>query len=329
MRENWKIVFSASSLCNFRNYSMSVQRKHNRLNEFDVAMSSLQNFGTSMLTLLNLWKGDSIPAFIIYRMIHKHLSNSAKKVLILMFLQDNKNILASLIIVNRSNKRSYLGYKECLSRILIETFFEAESGWLFLAAFCYSTQHYDEMSCILELSSNTFSFTNRFVDDDVNNKSFTDMSKLKKIVYSRSFIKRMKFESSRVFHIDCQILNTENYPFLTDEIPGIFGRLHSHSLFFFLKFLYSRKQRNTLETQSALQSLTTIFEEESEKSTDMSCLLPFRTLLAKAFELSKNPKAGLTCTLRFLEAFKRSDEFETMVPFLQEDHMLTMLHEIA
>lgn len=217
---------------------MSVQRKHNHFSEFDVTMLSLKTFGTSMLNLLNILKWDSIPAMIIYRMIHKHLPNSAKKVLILMFLTDYKNVLASLNIVNRSNTLNYLGYKKGVSRILIETFFEAESGWLFLAAFFYSTQHYDKMACILDLSSNILSFTNRFVHDDVNNKSFTDMTKLKKIVYSRSFIKRIKFESSRVFYIDFKILKTENNPFLTEEISGIFGRLPSQSLFFFLKFFF-------------------------------------------------------------------------------------------
>lgn len=308
MHENWKIVFSTSSLCNFCNHSMIVQRKHNRLSEFDVTMLSLKTFGTSMLNLLDILKGDSIPAMIIYRMIQKHLPNSAKKLLIFMFLTDNKNVLASLYIVNRSNKLNYLGYKKGVSRILMETFFEAESGWLFLAACFYSTQQYDKMACILDLSSNIFSFTNRFVHDDVNNRSFTDMTKLKKIVYSRSFIKRIKFESSRVFHIDFKISNTENNSFHTEGIPGIFERLPSQSLFFFLKFLYSRKQGNTLETQSALQSLKTIFEEEIENSTEMPCLPALHTLLAKAFELSENPKAELTCTLRFFKAFKMSDE---------------------
>lgn len=56
----------------------------------------------------------------------------------------------------------------------------------------------------------------------------------------------MRYEMLRVFYIDCSDFKTENYPFLTEEIPkyGIAGGLHLQSLLFFLRFLYSRCQGN-------------------------------------------------------------------------------------
>ncbi|XP_052081082.1 uncharacterized protein LOC127719084 [Mytilus californianus] len=333
MRENWKIMFLGPSLRNFRNLPISIQRKIHRLSEFDEAILLLHTIGSLILSILRGLKGDGISASIIYRMIHKHLPNSARKILISIFLKDNKNILTSLHIVNCKNKREYLGYRECLSRMLINTFYDAESGWLLLAAFFYSTQKYNDMSCILQLSSSMFSLKNRFVQNIVDIHSFRDLSKLEKMIYSRSFVKRMRYEIARVFHIDYKDFMTDYYPFVTDEIPkiGLDGGLqpYSSSLFFFLKFLYGHKQGNLFETQSALQLLDNIFEEESEKSTNILCLASSYTLLVKAFVLLNDEEGIKTCTFRFIAAIKKLDIFETLMNYIQDNENIKMTFEIV
>lgn len=49
-----------------------------------------------MLTTIGEWDIVRLSACMIYRMIHKHLPNSARKILILMFLKDNKDFLETI-----------------------------------------------------------------------------------------------------------------------------------------------------------------------------------------------------------------------------------------
>lgn len=128
-----------------------------------------------------------------------------------------------------------------------------------------------------------FSLPNRLVQNNINIQSFRDMSRLKKMVHTRSFIKRMRYENPRVFHVDFNRIITDNYPFLTEKIPIIgFYVLQPHSLFLFLKSLYGRKQGNSLEAQSAVQLLNTSFEEDIDQSRIILCLISSYMLLSKA-----------------------------------------------
>lgn len=93
--------------------------------------------------------------------------------------------------------------------------------------------------------------------------------------------------------MDLKGLKRENYPFLSEEIPiiGFVGGLQSHNLFFFLPFLYCRKQGNSLATENASKLLKTNSEDESDKLTNANYVL--RTissfeLVAKAFILSND-----------------------------------------
>lgn len=175
------------------------------------------------------------------------------------------------------------------------------------------------MSRVLQLASRKFSLKNLFVQKYVNIQSYRDISKLKKTVISGSFVKRMRYESSRVFHIDYQNL-TESNNFLTDDIPkGIVGGLRSYSLFFFLEFLYCRKQRTSFEAQSALKKLRNIVEEISDKSINMFSLFSSYTLLLKAFELSNDQEGYLTSFFSFLKAMKKSDNFEALMKYNEND----------
>lgn len=177
------------------------------------------------------------------------------------------------------------------------------------------------MSCVLQLSWSIFYLKKCFVQSDVNIPSFRDILKFKKMIYSGSFMKRIGYESLRVFHLDYNGLVHDNYPFLTDEIPrkGTIGGLQSNSLLFFLKFLYAHKRGNALETESAFQLLKTIVEEESSESTNILCLIVSFTLLAKACELLKNADEYQTCNSKFLKAIKKSHKFEALVKYCQID----------
>lgn len=145
------------------------------------------------------------------------------------------------------------------------------------------------------------------------------------MVDSWAFIKRMRYEISRVFHIDYKGLMTKNYPFLTDEIPGIgtLGGVKSYSLFFFLNFLYIRKHRNSLETQSALHKLKKNVEEESNKSANILSVISLDSLLQKAFELSND---GLfICGFRF----EKSELVDELMKYIQDDHERKRIFEIV
>lgn len=135
----------------------------------------------------------------------------------------------------------------------------------------------------------------------------------------------MRFESARVFHFDYIGLMTDNYPFLTEDIPKkvIVGELQSHILFFYLKYLYCRKQGNSLGTQYVLQLLTTIFEEESQKSSNELCLIVSYGFLEKAIVDFDDEEKYVNCTFRFLKALKRSNKFETLVQNIQDENMRT------
>lgn len=134
----------------------------------------------------------------------------------------------------------------------------------------------------------------------------------------------MRYESSRVFHTDYQNLKSNN--FLTDDIPkGIVGGLRSYSLFFFLEFLYCRKQRTSFEAQSALKKLRNIVEEISDKSINMFSLFSAYTLLLKAFELSNDQEGYRTIFFfSFLKAMKKSDKFDALMKYNENDEIVKM-----
>lgn len=106
MRKNWEIMFSVPSLRNLRYFPKRCQRNPYRLSELNEVVMSLQT-SVSLLDLLTRWRKDSKSACIMYMIIHKNLPNSARKILMLMFLKENKNILASVNIENRENKRAF------------------------------------------------------------------------------------------------------------------------------------------------------------------------------------------------------------------------------
>lgn len=127
-------MFLVPSFHNFR-HLLTIPRQVLHLSEFDRVVLSLHSIGSLIFVLMKHLKADCISTNVLYRVLHKHLPNSAKQILLLMFLKDNKNILSSLNIENCKNKRGYLFYKKCLSHILINTFSNAATGWLLLAGF--------------------------------------------------------------------------------------------------------------------------------------------------------------------------------------------------
>lgn len=183
------------------------------------------------------------------------------------------------------------------------------------------------MSCILQLSSSIVTLKNSFVPNDVYNQSFRDLTQLRKMVYSGSFVKRMKYETSRVIQIDYNCLRPDNYPFLdayiTDEWLHvcIHGGRKSYSLFFYLKFLLYRQQGNSLGTQSALHLLKMMVDEESDKSTNIFFVMSSYILLLKAFELLKNEEEYQTYFLEYLKACKRCDKFEILMKHIDDEEI--------
>lgn len=149
-----------------------------------------------------------------------------------------------------------------------------------------------------------FSFKKRFVHDDGIIQSFRDLSKLKKMVYSRSFIQRTKYDISRVLYIEL----TERYKFLSTDFPkhGIVGGLNSECFFFFLKFLYVYKHGNPLDTESALQLLKTSVEEKIYKTTNVLYLARYDSLIEKALELLNDDEGKQSMT--FSKALIKSDQ---------------------
>lgn len=94
MDKNWSIMLSDPSLSNFRNLPISIRRKSHSLSEFDKAVLTLHTFGDLILGLGKDLKENNLSTCIIYRIMHKHLPNSARNILILMFLKENRSILS-------------------------------------------------------------------------------------------------------------------------------------------------------------------------------------------------------------------------------------------
>ncbi|CAC5416189.1 unnamed protein product [Mytilus coruscus] len=233
------------------------------------------------------------------RMLRKHLPNSARKMLTVMFLKGNKMILTSIDVLNGKNKCSYLHYKECLSRILINTFYDDVFGWLLLAAYFYSTQEYHKMSQILLFASSELS---------LNKHRFSGASR----VDNRGFV-------------------SENYQFLNADFPdiGALGCNQSVALFFFLKFLYSRKQGSSLEIQSALELLKQTVNEKSDTPIHWLSTMSSYDLLHKAFELSNDIEGDETRELEELKAITSSDKFDVFIKWAQNEEDIKLLFELV
>lgn len=81
-----------------------------------------------------------------------------------------------------------------------------------------------------------------------------------------------------------------------------------------------------------MQSLNTIFEEESKKTLNLLRIFSFYAPLRKAFELSNDHSGALVCHFRFFRALKMSDEFEKLVPYLPclpDDDVIKMVLDIV
>lgn len=305
----WAILFSAQSLRDFHNTLRNIPRYVYCLTEFDKAMLTLQNMTNLILCGRYILGEKKLSAFILYRMIHKCLPRIAKQMLTVLFLKENKIILTSLNILNNENKHCYRCYKICLSRILINSSYDALCGWLILAAFFYSTHEYQKVPYVLKLSAGMLSLRKLFTHDYETITSFRAVSKLKKIVCSGSFIKRMKYEISRVFQIYYVGSFVRNYQFLSEDFNNIgqFGGQQSVAMFHFIKFLYNRKQGNTPATKSSLQLLKQAIVEEQDKWTDIVWLALSISLLCRACELSNDMECFKTYGLEFLNKLNTSD----------------------
>ncbi|XP_063411863.1 uncharacterized protein LOC134694746 [Mytilus trossulus] len=222
---SWKIIFSAPSLSNLKHKPNSILKELPLLSELDAAVRPLHTFSAIALVLSGYYRKDSQCRRIIYRILQKNLPYSAKRMLTTMFLQGNKTMLATFDVLNGKNKCRYLLYKRCLSRILINTYYNIVSGWLLLGAFFYSTKEYQKMFYILQLSSSLLSLKNNRI--------------------------------SKVEANDAIGFCSEKFQFLTEDFPYTmkFESYQSNTLFYYLKFLYSREQGKSLETRSALQLL--------------------------------------------------------------------------
>ncbi|XP_052080392.1 uncharacterized protein LOC127718416 [Mytilus californianus] len=299
MHGDWKIIFSAPSLCNFRNTPLNISRQFQRLAAIDEAVLSLRTFSTLAFCFSDYYTGETLCVCILYRMLRKHLPNSARKMLAVMFLKGNKMILTSMDVLNGKNKCSYLHYKECLSRVLINTFYDDVFGWLLLAAYFYSTQEFDKMSQILLFASSELS---------LNKHRFSGAS-----------------------HVDNRGFEFKNYQFLNADFPDIafLGSNQSLALFFFLNFLYSRKQGSCLETQSALKLLEQTVNEKSDTPIHWLCTLSSYKLLQKAFELLNDIEGKEACTLETLKAVKKSEKFNIFVKCDKDVEEMKLILELV
>lgn len=283
----WKIIFSAPSLSNLKHKPNSISKELPLLTELDAAVRPLQTLSTIAMLLSDYYIEDSQCKRIFYRILQKNLPYSAKRMLTTMFLQGNKTMLSSFDILNGKNKCRYLLYKGCLSRILINTFYDIVSGWLLLAAFFYSTKEYHKMAYILQLSSYLLSLKNNRI--------------------------------SRVEPKDAIGFCSEKFQFLTADFPDTikFESYQSHTLFYYLKFLYNRQQRKSLETRSALQLLKRVVLEDMNTSMNTLLLIPSYELLQKAFELSNDKEIEL-CSFEIRKTLQMSDRFESLKTYIEE-----------
>ncbi|VDI26682.1 Hypothetical predicted protein [Mytilus galloprovincialis] len=96
-----------------------------------------------------------------------------------------------------------LKYKRFVANGLMNTFYRAGYGWLLLVAFFYSKQEYKNMRPILEFS---FDLLCLYTDCTQNSgsvpPSFKEVSKMKRMISSSSFLMRMKFEIARIHQLD-------------------------------------------------------------------------------------------------------------------------------
>lgn len=308
----WTILLSAPSLRFFQNKAINSPRNFYRLTEFDIVVLTLQNLTNTIFTGRYVSGLKRLSARILYKMMHNSLPNAAKKILTVFFLKENKIILTSLDILNDENKRCYPCYKICLSRILINTFYDAVFGWLLLAAFFYSTQEYKKVPSVLILSAGMLSLRKLFIHDYGTITSFRAVSKMKKMVCSGSFIKRMKYEISRVFQVDFVGALARNYKFLSVDFNDTicFGGHQSIAMFHFIKFLYSRVQGHTYESKSSLQLLKVAIVEEWDNWTDIYLSSLSLFLLYRACELSNDLDCFVSYGVEFLERANETSDLQ-------------------
>ncbi|CAG2251523.1 unnamed protein product [Mytilus edulis] len=267
----------APSLCDFRRTPIFISKPLQRLPEFEKAVLPIQSLSTLTMFFSDN-TADSLCTSSIYSIYHKYLPRTARKMLTIMFLQGNTTILSSIDSLNGKNKCRYLRRKECLSRILINTFNENISGWLLLAAFFYSTEEYNKMSYILQFSSCVLSLK--------------------------------KSKKSRISLIDYGVFTSERNQFLNADFTDI-ERCLSHqslALFYFLQFLYNRKHGNSVAIQSALKLLKQTIEDDSDKSMHFLWLLGTYQFLEKASELSYDIDRDAMCFLQMVNVNKMSEK---------------------
>lgn len=133
------------------------------------------------------------------------------------------------------------------------------------------------------------------------------------LLLKNSKISQIDLRDVLSYNCQYQCLNTD----FTDT--GNLGRHHPQALFYFLQFLYSRKQSSPRATQSALQLLKQTIEDDCDKSIHFLGLMSTYQLLVKASELSYDIDEDLMCFSKNIKEIKMSEKYDIFMKFVLKD----------
>ncbi|CAC5411071.1 unnamed protein product [Mytilus coruscus] len=209
------------------------------------------------------------------------------------------------------NKCTYIRYRLILSRLLINTYSDAASGWLLLAAFFYNHQEYYKMFPLLDLVTAVLSI-DRFCLSIYEKANFVHTINRKRLSASCSFLKRLRQEVMKdvpyIHDTKKSFLDHKNLAFT--EI-GASLPCYSSIMLHYFSFLAHHELGNNSQAEFQLRMLQrTVYQ--TVYGSPHSCVNAYY-YLRKALIVFKD-LVGLYMTSKiFVEIMKQSQEYKTFL----------------
>lgn len=309
----WENIFYANSLDGFR--ARLSFNQVNCYNSFDKAI-----FPLYMTLEMKYFDFEHKYKHVIHRIV-SNLPKTVKNICALQFLCFNYFSLSNVKFCNgdlkcrRSkhghNKCTYITYRLILAKLIINTYSDAASGWLLLAAFFYNHREHFKMFPLLDLVTAQLSIDRLYLSLYLKTNFIHTLSR-KRLSAKCSFLKRLRQEVMKDVPYNIDTKNS----FLAHKNLGVsevneFLSCYPAVILHYFSFLAHYELGNIHQADRHMRMLQNTVQNTESGNPHLS--VNANTYLMRALSFS-NDLAGFQLTSkRVLQMMKKSDEYKTFL----------------
>ncbi|XP_052098891.1 uncharacterized protein LOC127733600 [Mytilus californianus] len=311
--KGWENIFHANSLDGFR-----ARLSFNLVNGYNVFDKAI--FPLYMTLEMKYFDFEHKCKHVIHRIVSS-LPKSVKNICALQFLCFNYSSLSNVKFCNGDpkcrrakqshNKCTYITYRLILAKLLINTYSDAASGWLLLAAFFYNHREHFKMFPLLDLVTVQLSIDRLYLSHHLKT-SFIHTLTRKRLSAKCSFLKRLRQEVMKDVPYNIDTKNS----FLAHENLGA-SEIHAFLpcypvvILHYFSFLIHFELGDNFQADRQLRMLQNTVENTVSGNTHLC--VNANTYLMRALRFSNNLAGFHSTCIRVSQIMKQSDEYKTFL----------------